>query len=81
MALFQQGVSGSGLQSEKIFDIDLHSQRPKLPPRALPESVRASLGFKADTANAKAEKEVVPKPITGKTSKAAIAVKGAAARR
>jgi hypothetical protein len=41
----QFGVSKTGLKTCVIRDIDVMTPRERLPPRALPDDVRASLGF------------------------------------
>ncbi len=41
----QFGVSSTGLKSCVIRDLDVMAPRPKLPPRALPDDVRSSLGL------------------------------------
>ena len=42
-ALTQFGRSGGGLVSQKLRDIDAAAPRARLPPRALPDSVRSKL--------------------------------------
>ena len=41
----QQGMSKTGLSSARVRDLDVAAPRPKLPPRARPEDVRAKLGL------------------------------------
>lgn len=41
----QYGVSASGLPSCRIRDLDVLQPRQRLPARALPDSVRATMGF------------------------------------
>ena len=45
MASHQQGMSKTGLTSARVKDLDVAASRPKLPPRALPDDVRATLGL------------------------------------
>lgn len=45
MASHQQGMSKTGLTSARVKDLDVAAPRPKLPPRALPDDVRAKLGL------------------------------------
>ena len=47
MASHQQGQSKTGLSSARVRDLDIAAARPRLPPRALPDDVRASLGLSA----------------------------------
>ncbi len=45
MPTHQWGVSSSGLIAARLRDLDIVQKRDPLPSRALPDSVRAALGF------------------------------------
>lgn len=46
------GYTKSGLRTAVLRDLDIAAPRAKLPPRALPDDVRAKLGFGAPKADA-----------------------------
>jgi hypothetical protein len=46
------GATKTGLRTAVLKDLDIAAPRAKLPPRALPDDVRAKLGFGASDAPA-----------------------------
>lgn len=63
------GYTKSGLRTAVLRDLDIAAPRSKLPPRALPDDVRAKLGFGAPVAS-KADAVSIPVLATS-TAKAA----------